>query len=465
MKNASTDPAQQNVSAFFDALRPIEGGYQADIFAFVAVKHLGVFTLVQASLFRNTSIDLEKSSFETSDVLAGRFNISEVNMSSEEFIRRALLGSISTPFGELRFPSGEAGRYATNFEPFHEDGLAIQQRLNVLRLDGAIVDGYLDVVALGWHLRAALEPYHGLEDVLHSLQLGSLRGNLNISVIAFQVALIDTDSYISGNEAFLKVRLANSLDNKGFRLGYRVLHQGKVFARTSLCGEELNWEESEKFKIGNVKIEVPSSSVIQCFASYSGVAQHFFWIVDPTTSQNPRRTAFEVFDLELVLLREFLSKQGRGQNARDLEIGVSWLLWLLGLSTATLGGTAKTQDFADLIATTPEGHFFVVECTTGLLKADNKLPMLIQRAQLVKERIVLSGNRHLKVIPVMVTSRTREEIRADLDQAERLGVLVITKEVIEEVLTRTITIPNADSLFIEAERAVHENLSKYHLEQ
>jgi hypothetical protein len=83
-------------------------------------------------------------------------------------------------------------------------------------------------------------------------------------------------------------------------------------------------------------------------------------IAPPSTSQNARRTAYQVFDSRLAVLRDFLSREGRGWNARDLEVGVSWLLWLLGFSVANLGGTARTQDFADLVATTPYGHFVVV---------------------------------------------------------------------------------------------------------
>ena len=71
--------------------------------------------------------------------------------------------------------------------------------------------------------------------------------------------------------------------------------------------------------------------------------------------------------------------QGRGEEARDMESVVAWLLWMLGFSVAHLN-TRRTRDAADLLVTSPAGHFAVVECTTGLLKAENKLSLLHERA-------------------------------------------------------------------------------------
>jgi hypothetical protein len=89
-------------------------------------------------------------------------------------------------------------------------------------------------------------------------------------------------------------------------------------------------------------------------------------------------------------------------------------LWLLGFSVAQLGGTPRTQDAADIIATTPNGHFAVIECTTGLLKADNKLPLLHDRAQAVRRALESSAHNQLRVLPVIVTTKSREEIKPDL---------------------------------------------------
>ncbi len=436
-----------------------EAAYRNDVFQFVAVKHMGVFTLLQARLFRNTSINVMRELTTTEMVVAGRFRIADLGIATDEFLKRALLGTVPTPAGDIRFPPGEAGRYSAVFEPFHQEGLRNQNRLSVLQFEGASVAGYVDVLAVDWHLRAAPTPFHGLEDLLFSLNLGTLKGHLSIEAVAFNVMLVDPDSVVDGITARIQVRLAHGLPVDGARVGYRILDQGETVRRGSLSGADLQWTSEQGYQVGHAEIEVPTAAVVQCFASFGEVAQHFYWITDPSTAQNARRAAFQVFDPQLEVLREFLSKQGRGQNSRDLEVGVAWLLWLLGFSVANLGGTAKTQDFADLVATTPYGHFIVVECTTGLLKTDNKLPLLVERAATLRRSIEKSNNRHLKVLAVIVTSKMREEIRADLDQAEKLGVLVITREDLEKAPERTYKLPDADQLFQEAEMVIEKRLA------
>jgi len=134
---------------------------------------------------------------------------------------------------------------------------------------------------------------------------------------------------------------------------------------------------------------------------------------------------------------------------------------MLGFSAAHLGGTGKTQDAADLVVVSPSGQYAVVECTTGLLRTDNKLPLLIARAEAVRRRLDASNQSHLKVLPVIVTSKAREEVRADVEQAERLGVLVVTQETLEQLVTRSLIAPNADAIFSESEKAIQDALAKY----
>lgn len=62
---------------------------------------------------------------------------------------------------------------------------------------------------------------------------------------------------------------------------------------------------------------------------------------------------------------------------------------------------------------------------------------------------------------MMVTSMTRAQVRADIEEAEKLGLLVITQEQLQEALVRTLMMPNADALFEDAAKAVHEAQAKY----
>jgi hypothetical protein len=255
----------------------------------------------------------------------------------------------------------------------------------------------------------------------------------------------------------LTLLLAKGLDREKASIGYRVIAQGRVVERLSIPGDRLSWAIQEPAQRGTAQIDVPAAAILHAYARYDGVAYHHLWIGDPSAMQNPRRATYERFDPKLEILMDFLAKP-EGPNSRDLESGVAWLLWLLGFSVAHLGGTKKTQEGPDLLVTTPAGHFAVVECTTGLLRTENKLPLLVSRTAAVRERLARSNNQHLRVLPVMATSKTKDEVAADLEQARSLGVLVLTKETLETAALRTLTLPNADELYAEAQKSLSQGI-------
>ena len=65
------------------------------------------------------------------------------------------------------------------------------------------------------------------------------------------------------------------------------------------------------------------------------------------------------------------------------------------------------------------------------------------------------------MLPVIVTSKAREEVKADLEQAEKLGIVVLTRESLEEALKRTLVLPDAEALFAEGEQAAQAAQAKY----
>ena len=127
---------------------------------------------------------------------------------------------------------------------------------------------------------------------------------------------------------------------------------------------------------------------------------------------------------------------------------------MLGFSTVQLGSTARTQDFSDVVLVTPQGHLGIVECTIGLLKAGDKLAKLVARHATLRARLNNSNNGHLKLLPIMVSPLPRAELQADLEQAERLGVLVLAREQLDQLVQRTLITTNPDELFQEAEKRV-----------
>ncbi len=125
----------------------------------------------------------------------------------------------------------------------------------------------------------------------------------------------------------------------------------------------------------------------------------------------------------------------------------------------------KSQDAPDLLMITPTGHFAVIECTTGLLKAENKVALLHARTQSVRRGLDASNNKFQRVLPVIVTSRSKDEIAPDIETAEKLGIYIVTREGLEQAIPQTMYQPNADQTYAVAEQTVAAARAKYQTQE
>jgi hypothetical protein len=413
---------QSNIDNFLSAVTPWEAGYTQNSFTYLAVKRLGIFNLVQGAVWLNTlELKAPFTQFATENIRAGHYRLTELKKSYRELIEEIASGVIRTPDGDLHFPS-ESGRHSASFSPLHPTALQSQSRVNVLRLGGfqQFITGQPSV--LDWELRAAHKPYDSLQDILGEYQLGGIFTDvITIEVIGTSVMAIDGEkSKIDRESATISVNLAKTLPADKVAVSYRLISQGKVIARDYVEGSHFEWEERDGMQRGTYRLPVPAAAILHCYSIYGGVAQTHWYITDPSTSQNSRRSIYESFDTGLGILSEFLARSNaKGRDARDLETAIAWLFWMLGFSVAHLGATTRTQDFADIVLTTPNGNVAVVECTTGLLRAENKLPNLIHRTTAVRRQLDRSNNRHLRLLPVIVTTLTKDEVRADREAAIR----------------------------------------------
>lgn len=462
---------KKRIDDFFNSIEPFREAYRYVSFSYIAIMHGDDYQLLQGRVLFNTApFKKDLSHFRSNNIRAGQYYISDLNIDPRGLITGLLSGELWTPDGRLLISGNDDGKFSTSYDPANQEGIKAQARYNALTIYGAsqtsniglsIFDAIRNPL-LDLELRAASTPYDNIQELAFENLLGPLTGNVNVEAIAFNVAYIDFESKVSGTLAKPAIFLAHGLLPEKVTLGYRLFNQGRVETRATIQGSAMNWTQRELNQYGVAEIDVPDAAVLQCFVSYSGIFQQFGWVASPDTAQNPKRAAYSLFDNNLEILKDFLSKAtGKGRDARDLESGVAWLLWMLGFSVAHLGATDKTQDAADLLVTTPIGHFAVVECTTGLLKADNKLPLLVERAARVRRGVEASNNKHLRVLPVIVTSRTRDEIEADIEQAEKLGILVLSRENLDQAVNSTLVIPNADRFYEQAIQEVETAISKY----
>ena len=173
---------------------------------------------------------------------------------------------------------------------------------------------------------------------------------------------------------------------------------------------------------------------MDCAASCSDTTGHQAWVIDRASVQYPRRAAFETNDADLETMRELLT-DGNEKNARGFEAAVSWLLWMLGFNPVHLRDSKRHEEAPDLIVDC-EGQFAIVECTIGQLK-DDKLAKLTARFVEVRDGLEVSGHGEAKLLPILVTRHTREQVQSDLDKVTFAGVHVLTRDELALLLERT----------------------------
>jgi len=451
---------QLSFENFMRVVSPLEPAYiHAEISYIAFADASGNFRLHHGRLFLNPETsNRPEFRFRTERVQGGRFPLRTLETGIRDLTEELLNGRLSVPDGTLLFPA--AGSFhSVEYVPFHPVGLQSQRRLMTCRIWGA--GGpyeYFIQPDLDWEMKAAPTPYDGVQELAHELDLDIINPDTCwFEIVAPNVAVVDArTSKVKAGIAEIDILLARALDFEQVTVGFRVFSQGRIVERSSISGEKLNWEEgTADLKRATHSLQLPTGAVVNAIVSYDGIAQSHSWISDPETVQNPRRAAYEAFDPQLVVMRELVEKaKGKGQQAKDFEAIVSWLFWMLGFSVTQLGNTARTTDAADIIAITPLGKFAIVECTTGLLGADKKMALIHERAQMVRRRLDASSFQTTPVLPIMVTSKPRADVQPDIEQAERLGIFVLTRESIAEAMDRTLVLPNTDQIYLEAQQAV-----------
>jgi len=417
-------PHEQLIADFFAAVAPYQSAHRHISFNYLAVRFGHQHQIIRARVFMSTApptVELEY--FESSHVRAGQHSLKELGCPDiRTLINQLAEGTLNTPNGPLLFMPPPGGHYGAAFTPLHPDGLTTQTRINVLTIMAHQTEA-IRQPEIDWEIKAGPRPYDGLQELATEFSLGPLdRRPPYVEFIAFNVVVIDTaTSKVSGTSADVEIRAAKGIDRQRVRLGYRVYARETPPTRGVAAADAINWVDDAAFDRGRLNIQIPLAARLNCTVIYDGIAQSHYWLSDPNTMPNPRRAAYEAFDPRLEqLTATIVNAQGRGEEARDLESAVAWLLWMLGFSPAHLN-TRRMRESSDLIVATPLGHLAIIECTTGLLKAENKLATLHERTEAVRRSLADSNIAHLHLLPVIVTSKTRAEITPDLEGAEKLA--------------------------------------------
>jgi len=456
---------QKMIAAFFEAMEPWQSAYAKARLTFIAVKRADSLVILAArmylsAVFRNPIKDW----FETGDLVAGQLELSGGVMVFAQAIEQiASSDGYAIPGGGTLILRPEDTQNITVGPPdlLHAEGLNQGNRLAVLTMCGARRDMLALQPQTDWILKAAELPFDSLSELSVEYGLGTMPNIQTVlEVVAHTATEVWLPSSVKDGKAVLGLWLAPNLDRSQARFGYRVMDKGIVVSRGSVDGNKLDWGEGPDDVVGQLSLEVPLGAVVQCIASYAGHAHHLRWLADPQTYQNARAAVLSNVDQTGKLLRGYLLPDlpPKGKAADDFKSAVAWMLWGLGFAPVSFGMNAKTRDAFDILAVSPRGDFLVVECTLGLLRAESKLSKLSAREASLRKMLVTSGLQHVRVLPVIVTAMTRDEIKADLSSATETGILVLSRENLEAVFQdERLRFANADQLFEQALQKLTES--------
>jgi hypothetical protein len=433
---------QQKIDEFFALSRDYEGAYAHANLSFIAVHGPNGLQLAQGHLILPIGNQVpSRIEVQTPSIYGCSIRLSDLGIDSGGLVAALLDDGLSTPVGQLTFGhhADTTVAVSTHLEQFPSNFYTAE--LHPLRL----------TLSAGSHpftnrqaefqsdLRGGVIPYDSLAELSFELGLLPLRWDVcSLAITAHTIVGVDLSRCVRNGVAHLAIRAARGIDITHARLGYRIQDStGKALARRSVSADEPQWnDEDEYLRVGELPVPVPEGSVVQCFASYRGRWTHQGWIGDPDNSANLRRLAHEVFDSNLDGIRKSLfDVRQLKQNARILEAGVANLLFLHGFAVNPLSSQFMTEA-ADLLAFTPQGEIAVVECTVGAIDNDGKLSKLLARTVALSEKLKMTGNSHLRCLPVVITTQPRDAI-TDLELASEKGIVVLGLEDLQRWLEET----------------------------
>lgn len=453
--------SQQQIKQFVDSIALWREAYVRTRLHYLAKRSGETLTLIKGRISLDcVDKEIVTPRFQTADIEAWQCDIDPAV--SVEQILADLVSDDGFLLGHgtrLKIPSEPNNPpYIAPPIHFHPEGLNTGNRLAVLTVSGTSWAQLLPQPQTDWQLRAADHPYDSIHELSAAYGLGTAMGDRSIfEVVAKTVIEVLAGSAVADTSATIGLWMAKSLSRAKARIGYRVLSKGDVVIRQASDGDALTWIEGDNADEGTTTLTVPQGAIIQCFASYEGHTHHVQWRADPNAFQNPRAAVLSLADGQKSF-QSFLhpSENSRGSVSSDFEDAVAWLVWTLGFSTASFGANPKTKDAYDIVAVCPRGDFMVIECTVGLLKAESKLSKLVARAATLRATLDASNLRHFKVLPVIVSALTNEQIKADIGTAEESKVLVVSREGLDELVTEQYRFPNADALYDRAWQAVQD---------
>ncbi|MEK6791663.1 MAG: hypothetical protein AABY45_08190, partial [Deltaproteobacteria bacterium] len=428
--------------------------YKWKMTSFVAIKTTdGPKLLIGRIIFDSVKpLDSLHFNFASSHIIAGR-EISETTIENIDLcIKNATESKLVSSKQTLSLYLKNSDTLGATFFPVYHPTIIFGPRLPSLIIRGSrryellSPPNFRPMELPDWDLKAADQPFDSLDELFTHLGFPTSQqagDSAALEIIGSSPVLIADNSKITAGSAQVKCRVAEAADIGKIKFGYKIVHTNSV-ERASITGDAFEWIIDGPSKLGTAIVPTKDAPWLQGFLSYDGVSLHQWWIDDPEKRPNQRHALHEILDKDLGFVKKFLLTSVGRQN-RSFEHGMALLLSILGFSISHYGKLSNMEDGPDIIAITPTGNVGVIECTTGLLSAKDKLVKLAHRTTLIKDTLTKAGHGQIMVQPIIVTAYSKKQVEAELERAGESGVAVVCKENIEELLRRVTLPPNPEA--------------------
>jgi hypothetical protein len=437
-----SDDIKDNIKKFRNFVTCWSSCYKVAIFSYVALKQNNETpTIICSNINLFSILDISQLDFfvhETQSIIAG-FTLCRLENNPLCFLSTIDDGIVSHPDGKKLRLFDTDNDIVSNFDS--GVGLVNTNNTRIVRLSllGNEIEPVLQKLGgideLECELRSHEVPFDGILDLLHGagFRHNQTPQKSELLITADTVLTVDrAQSVISRGLARIFCLKAPDLNSEQLRIGIRPL-SGKYTERKSINGSDLEWKiDSKGISRGYIEINTKGADSILVFLSHSNTLFDRWWVFDPEKHINPLYVIHQTIDKDLLQLRSFLSGQSK-HPADDFENGVFLLLTLLRFSVMHYGLIPTLQDWPDLLAFTPANHLLIIDCTTRIPNENNKVSKLLTRTEQIRAALQGSGNSYIEILPVVITAISRNGIENDIKEAAQRGVVVATKENIENL--------------------------------
>lgn len=282
-------------------------------------------------------------------------------------------------------------------------------------------------------LKVHESPYHDLNELLGRVGLSHLMqssGDPTIEVVAAQVTHVVEPPVFDDRGCSVFLVAPAQIEISTIRLGFRVIGES-IQRGLSTIEKDHDLPQEGAIKL-TARVASDDAAYVQLFVSVNGDLMHQLWSANPKKSLNLIAAAYRHIDSELAILKKLLFEPGN--KSRDFELGITYLLELLGFHALHFGGFKQLENTVDLIAITPQRKILLVECSTDIESAQGKLGKLVNRASKIQEWLDSVSIKPESMQCAFVTTKAKHELVGDIGYAADHKIAMIYREDIMTVV-------------------------------